>query len=177
MVKPIFEQTDYQFLSILSQDVERIRAITQGLVGETCWQARLTYGDELTLHLGEKRPIPHPLLAGKFEGSWILGTRATEWQLKCNGELIVNSESPIEVVKDKIRVLENARVVDFDNPTDQFYPPSRLQFSNGCELLLNIFVPNDPELAYYELFTPDHMLLTVGGATPWAYKSADSPVS
>lgn len=185
MVNRMFQQGDQRYLSLTAEDSKRIKEIMSGLIGKTCWKARLSYGDELSLHFGDKRPYSSPRMAGKYKGSWILGTRATQWRLdKGHGygvkahQQIVSSESPLEEIRDKIHVLENERVTFLGDAIPlNYFPPSRFCFSNGYQLSLNICVPNDPELAYYELFTPNNMLLKVGGATPWSYISANSPVS
>ncbi len=52
------------------------------LVGEPFRFARVSYGDELTLHFGDLKPARSPKLKNRFYGAYILGVRASMWILK-----------------------------------------------------------------------------------------------
>lgn len=39
-------------------DLAPLRELTSGVIGETCWRANLSYGDELTLYIGARIPYP-----------------------------------------------------------------------------------------------------------------------
>lgn len=55
------------------------------LVGEPFRFARVSYGDELTLHFGELRPARSLKLKDYFYGAYLLGTRGSSWILKSGG--------------------------------------------------------------------------------------------
>src|SRR5687768_14011300 len=61
-----------------------LRAHLLQLVGEPYLLARMSYGDELTLHFGSRREAKQRRLraAGVAYGSYILSARASAWLLK-----------------------------------------------------------------------------------------------
>lgn len=60
-----------------AKDLKHLKNITNGIIGEICWRASLSYGDELTLHIGAKIPYSQKSMVAREKGAWILGTRAT----------------------------------------------------------------------------------------------------
>jgi hypothetical protein len=150
-------------------DLEQLIKITNRVVGEICWKASLNYGDELNLHIGAKIPYPQKSMAGKEKGAWILGTRATAWRLESGNEIIVSSSDQPEIIKQKVHVIENNSITAFETS----YPDLTVAvtFSNECKLTL-FPDSNDFDLPYWELFTPDGMLLKVGPGARWSYTSS-----
>ncbi len=47
-------------------------------------------------------------------------------------------------------------------------------FSNGCKLILLPNSEDDVDLPYWEIFTPDQMVLKVGPGAIWSYTSSNS---
>jgi hypothetical protein len=68
---------------------EGLSACLAPLIGEPFRFARVSYGDELTLHFGDLRPARSPKLKDKTYGSYVLGVRASLWLLKSGAEPIV----------------------------------------------------------------------------------------
>lgn len=66
-----------------------LQAYLTPLLGEPFRFARVSYGDELTLHFGEIRPARSPKLRNKPYGSYILGVRGSPWMLKSGSEPLV----------------------------------------------------------------------------------------
>ena len=56
-----------------SVDVSGLYGYLAELIGEPFRFARVSYGDELTLHFGDVKPVCSPKLKGKLYGSYILG--------------------------------------------------------------------------------------------------------
>jgi len=152
-------------------DFERVKEIAKLIVGETCWAARMSYGDELVLHAGARIPYSQKSMAGKEKGSWILGTIITDWQLQCKEKVLFSSQYLPER-RDELRAIEGTRITAFEISTELGLT---VEFSNGCQL--KIF-PDEREigdLPFYELFTPDRMVLKVGKGRTWSYMPSDLP--
>jgi len=151
-------------------DLNRLKQLVHGILGEVCWRINLSYGDELNLHIGAKIPYVRKAMIGQEKGSWILGSRETPWNLSFQSDTVVTSNTPSEVLREKVRVIENTTVIGFEVA----YPSLALAitFSNDHQLVVS---PNleDCDLPYWELFTPDHMLLKVGPGAIWSCVRSD----
>lgn len=152
-------------------DLDKLREITSGILGKTCWKVNLSYGDELTLHIGARLPYSQKSMAGQEKGAWILGTRGTAWRLDSPSETITGSEDDPEVSRQKIYVIEDTTVTTFETS----YPNLALTvtFGNGYKLRLFPEAEEDFGLPYWELFTPDRLLLKVGVGAEWSYIRSD----
>jgi hypothetical protein len=78
-----------QTRNVSSDDSSALQAYLAQLVGEPFRFARVSYGDELTLHFGELRPARSPKLKNKTYGAYILGVRASPWILKSGSESLI----------------------------------------------------------------------------------------
>jgi hypothetical protein len=67
------------------------------LVGEPFQFARVSYGDELTLHFGEVRAGRKPKSKHKAYGAYILGLRASPWLMKSDEWLISAGVVPVPI--------------------------------------------------------------------------------
>ncbi|GAA6614660.1 hypothetical protein [Scytonema sp. NUACC26] len=156
-------------------NLEPFNQVISGLIGETCWQANLSYGDELILHFGKRIPYSQKSMIGKEKGAWILGTQATQWQIDSPSETIVTSEDDSEIIKQRLDTIENSAIA----AVEVNYPNLALSiiFNNNYKLVL---LPNNEDgeegidLPYWEIFTPHHMVLKVGSGSTWSYTSSDS---
>ena len=157
-------------------DLEKLREITNCIIGEPCWEARMSYGDELCLEIGDRIPILHRLMKGKEKGAWMLGTRGTDWTLESpTKETIASSKEAPEVFKEKVKVIEDTTITAFET----HYPDLILtvEFSNGYKLKIFPDLTDDFDLSYWELFTPNNMLLRLEPGAIWTYTRADVPMS
>lgn len=156
-----------------SEDLEEIKGIIEGMIGAICWQTSISYGDELDLHIGDKIPYQHKSLRGKLKGSWILGSRCTDWELKLGNKLIVNSQS--DKIIEKISVIENQTITDINIS----YPELilSLKFSNQSEFRILSDLEDDSGVACWELFTPNHKLLQIEPDYLWSYLPSDVPIN
>ena len=154
-----------------SSDLRAVHTIVDRLLGKTCWQARFSYGDELTLHFGDRVSYAQPSMANLEKGSWILGTRGTNWQLSCASNSIVNSDATPEIMRENVRQIEGLALTALDIN----YPSLRLTLTFGERLQLSILpclADDEYELPYWELFTPEQYVLEVGSRLTWSYTRA-----
>ncbi|MGL5196710.1 MAG: hypothetical protein ACRC8Y_24220, partial [Chroococcales cyanobacterium] len=140
-------------------DLSELKQIIRSIIGEICWSASLSYGDELTLDIGEKIPYKQKVMAGKYQGEWILGTRGSEWSLESASGIITSTAEPAEVFKEKVKVIEGTTITDVETN----YPDLVLivGFSNGYQLKVFPDLEDDFDLSYWELFTPNNRLVTL----------------
>jgi hypothetical protein len=149
-------------------DLDELYEIALQMVGQVCWRAKFSYGDELILHFGERIPCTYPLMAGKDEGSWILGTRGTFWTLKYPGGNVTTSEADLEILKQRVKPIEGSTLtfLEINYPTLALV----LKFSNGCQFeILPSSGDDEYNMPYWELFTPEHTVLQVGPKSSWNY--------
>jgi hypothetical protein len=158
-------------------DLEPITQVISGLIGEICWKASLSYGEELTLHIGERIPYSQKSMVGKEKGAWILGTQATQWQIDSPSpsKTIVTSEDNSEIIKQQLDILENSTIAAVE--VNYRNLGLSIVFNNKYKLIL---LPNNEDdeegidLPYWEIFTPHHMVLKVGSGSTWSYTNSDS---
>lgn len=159
------------------KDLEAINTILGRLVGQPCWRVSFSYGDELRIDFGEEM-----IHVGKGQsqltwGSWILGTRASYWELAPNGKPAPPPEHPdsrdykvvVQVMVDT--VVTHARLI----PTGLIL---EVTFSNGH--ILRVYPdPDAPEddICDWELFIPDKKMLQVGPHDQWVLRDSTKPMS
>lgn len=167
------------------------------LVGEPFRFARVSYGDELTLHFGDLRPARSPKLKGHLYGSYLLGVRSSAWLLKTGGALLVSAaEADTDALPNDLG--RSVRKGDIEaNPLIR--PDSRvllaspfliepalgfglqLRLSDGSTLYVQPSPPGAddadgdtlPELADWELASPSG-LLSAGPGPVWAFKPSST---
>ena len=158
-------------------DLDKIKDLTSGIIGESCRKVYLGYGEELKLDIGAQIDID--LSSRKHtrivkSAAWGLGSRGTGWKLfNRDGMLITeyhettNTELYDEI-QEKIQLLVDTQVQKFA-PT---YPNLGVEvaFSNGCKLfILPTEEDNKWDVSYWELAMP-HGWLDVGPQLQWTYK-------
>lgn len=173
-------------------DIPGLHACLSQLIGEPFRFARVSYGDELTLHFGDLRPGRSPKLRHKPYGSYILGLRGSSWVLKSGAEPVVITTGVVfepappsfgqplrkeeleagRFVEPESRVLAASPFVV--KPVDRF--GLQLRMSDGSTLLVLPTAPGPeeeedkelPELADWELATP-RGLLSAGPDLQWSF--------
>lgn len=153
-------------------DLEQLHQIISGVIGETCWKASLSYGDEITLHIGAKIPYSQKSMTGREKGAWILGTQATQWRLDSPSETLVSSNDDPEIIRQKVDVIKESTIADIE--TNYQNLALTVTFSNRCKLILLPNREDDVDLPYWEMFTPYQMVLKVGSGAKWSYTSSNS---
>ncbi len=160
-----------------STDLDRLHGVVGGLLNQKCWKVGFGYGEELRLHLGARIPYGSPRMAGKYMGEWRLATCGTTWVLFTPKNGLVHSNRGSErTLAAKAKVLEGARIesLDVSVPSNALV----IRFSNKC-LFMVIPQPQDDryDLPYWELFTPNHMVLAFGPGKRWSFTRSDVPSS
>ena len=176
-------------------DLTGLQAILAQLLGEPFRLARVSYGDELTLHFGDLRPARSPKLKGLLYGAFILGVRGSPWILKPGSEPLIISEGvwmaptpPGFAQPLRKEDLESQRFVEPESRVLAAVPfvvkPAngfglQLQLSDGSTLLVlpTVQEPDEPgdealaELADWDLLSP-RGLLSAGPGLKWSFKPA-----
>jgi hypothetical protein len=70
-------------------DLSGLQGSLAPLVGEPFRFARVSYGDEVTLHFGDLRPTVSAKLPKHMYGAYLLGLRGSAWALKSGSEPLV----------------------------------------------------------------------------------------
>jgi|GEM_PF-693917 len=176
--------------------LSELQAYLAQLVGESFRFARISYGDELTLHFGDLRPARSPKLRKQPYGAYVLGVRASPWLLKSgNAPLVLSGGIDIGITSDFGKPVSKEELaahpfVELDSVVLRAVPfvikPSnalglQLRFSDGSTLHVLPSPPaadeNDeqglPALADWELASPGG-LLSAGPGLVWAFKPASS---
>ena len=150
------------------EDIQQIGAIAKRILGEPCWEASLSYGDELRLEIGDRIACQQKVMAGHEVGAWGFGTRGTDWQLfSSQGIILTSSAENVQVFKEKVKIIEETTITAFETQYPDFI--LTIGFSNGCELKIFPDLDDDSGVSYWELFTPDNMLLTLEPGGVWTY--------
>ncbi len=178
-----------------SDDFAGLQAMLAQLVGELFQFARVSYGDELTLHFGNLRPATLPKLHKQPYGAFILGLRGSPWILKAGTEPLVLTAGvslgsvptilgrPIskEELESKPFIEPESRLLGaipfVVRPVNGF--ALQLRLSDGSSFLVLPTAPDSddseeetlPELADWELLSP-WGLLKAGPGLKWSFEPA-----
>lgn len=155
-----------------SSDLTLLRSTIDGLVGKKCWRAAFTYGDELTLHFGRKVQYGLPAMAGKQKGEWRLGTRGTAWKLFTPNGLISSAKGAQTALESQVKVLEGRQVTN----VSVSIPDNVLTVAFGNDYLFRVLpsaADDKVDLPYWELFMPNHKLVSFGPGDSWWCQPSD----
>lgn len=153
-------------------DLEGLQTILDGLTGQSFLMARRAYGDELRLHFGRSMLYHGAALPGQAHGEWVLGTRASPWQLAGPGGPITSAEGPPDAATAELDVLVGTKVAQARVSTSGF--DLQVAFNNGLVFIVPVS-GDDDDLASWELFTPARLVITIGPGRHWSLSRADSP--
>jgi hypothetical protein len=178
-----------------STDLDELRPLLRRLVGKPFLFFRASYGDELTLHLGEAVPYPNPKMKGKIKGSFIVASRASSWILEPGmppGRLFTADDirvaGPSSLAKElELKEIETRPTIRHRSiVTDAFAEATAsgillsLLFSDGSNLLVLPIRSCDAEgddgdpLSDWEIFMPRHRVLKAGPTTSWSYTNSQA---
>jgi hypothetical protein len=175
--------------------------IIKGMMDQCCWQASLASGNQLRLYLGTRVSSSNESESNEQE-EWIFSSQTTSWKLtsmnqalldsgfiEFGHQTITTSQENAASINEKIRGLERTYPIHFELPHPPtfnfsltFDPlPSRLTFDLQPELVFSLkyrltLMPDleKSDLAYWELITPNQMLLKFGPGTAWSYTALRS---
>ncbi|MBD2655100.1 hypothetical protein H6G45_16725 [Synechocystis sp. FACHB-383] len=143
-------------------------SLIQPIYGQTCWQIRLGYGQELCLEIGKKIPYHSPALSGEFKGEWQLGTRASDWTIYKkrhpavrNSDSLMKSSDHEKLIKQKIAKINGQKIYEIEVIDFQEVDFSYYLFDFG---LYNLIIPDqkiEDDLPLWELFMPNNQILEV----------------
>jgi hypothetical protein len=175
-------------------DPEYLHALVTAIIGQRCFKVDLSYAAELMLHIGDPVSYNNKLLEDEQKGSWILGTRASNWRiLLTKPPVIVTSGwwfepgKPLQPIsgEEAERITEQlAGQVIQEVMLSKWHLPTPVgagmgvivNFSAGA----NLAIAPSPEpdlteepMSDWELFTPFHMYLRVGPGMVCSYLRSD----
>jgi hypothetical protein len=190
---------DFQQIKTSSDDRIELGILLRQLIGQPFLFFRVSYGDELMVHLGELREYTQPKMKHLRKGSSVLAARASNWYFRPESQPIMYAwaDSTIEISsisqKLDIREIESRPLIKSGSVVaraDVLPSPDgfglALAFSDRSTLII---VPSSPppstdsiekaedDIADWELFTPYHRYLQVGPGLRWAYLADDAPAS
>lgn len=130
--------------------------LSRHLCGKQCWDFRLTYPDELALHIGQKIPYNHPKLEGD-KGEWILGTCCTSWVIYLYNQVISSEQNKpdLDKVFETVKDIKNILVSSDFSLT--------IEFQDNCIFRI-IPLPEDflIQVPFWELMGPDDFYVYAG---------------
>jgi hypothetical protein len=197
---PMIELLDFQVIKESSEDPNELTVLLTQLLGQPFLFFRVSYGDELALHLGESREYSHPKMKHLRKGSYILSARASAWYMRPDSQPIMYAGAG-DLTDDATSVSQKVDIREIESrplvkPGEVVARVDLLPSSDGFGLALVlsdrstlIIVPpsappsmdadddEEDNVADWELFTPYHRYLRVGPGPRWAYLADDKPTS
>lgn len=173
-----------------STDPDELRPLLKRLVGKPFLCFRASYGDELTLHLGEPVVYESPRMKGRWKGSYILAARASSWILEpgtppgrlfTSDNIVVPDRSPHARTLELAEIEASPTIEPHSLVTAAVLAPApggillSVTFSDGSNLVIlpdRATNPNggdEEPISDWEIFMPRHRVLKVGPGISWAY--------
>jgi len=179
-----------------SEDREEIRSLLNRLVGKPFLFFKVSYGDELTIHLGELVPYLSPKMKDHKKGAYIVALRASAWVLESGLEpgllytsgdrLTLRASSRVttldwEEIESRPIIRPRAIVIDIIFEATPAELILGLRFSDGSILMILPDRSADPKddgeepLTDWEVFMPRHRVLKAGPGPFWSYTDSRTP--
>ncbi len=183
-------------------DLPDLQALVKQLVARPFRFFRVSYGDELRLHLGDLIPYANPRMRARSRGSYVVGAPASTWvlfsatrqKLATTEDARVQASPGVAARKVDIKTIEtesliqpNAIVTSSNvDRTDEGFS-LQLQFSDGSMIYIRPTPSSDEVVAEaearseavdeaaisdWEILTPHHRILTVGPGPLWSYSDS-----
>jgi len=169
-----------------SASVAELSALLAVLIGQPLLFADFSYGDELSLHMGQPLPYTNQKVKGA-KGSYIIGTRASNWHIVSTQWVVeadgneVGSRLTREQFQALIATKKNFVIVGaFARMAGPLGFALFLQLEDGTTIAV---VPNArtaiedsaEEVADWEVFMPSRKYLKAGPGLQWSYLPSDKP--
>ncbi len=195
----MIELIDLKEVRFDCSDLSDLQVLLKQLVGQPFRFFRVSYGDELRLHLGDLQSYSSPRMRGRTRGSYIIGARASSWvvtsaprhMLAASDDICIDQPDGRTARRVNIKTLETG---DFITPGSiiTFVGASRavhgfaleLRFSDDSRTLI-LPVPESYEtvpegetdsddvtgvgISDWEILTPYERILRVGPGLRWDY--------
>ncbi len=186
----MIELIDLARTRLSSEDADDLRSLLKLLVNQPFIEFRVSYGDELQIHLGEERLCEHPRRRGTVMGTYVVTTRASSWSLLSGTQsVLITSDPEVETSTEAREASPNQKEIHVIESTSYIAPRSTvraaspfatkygfglsLKFADSSEFFL---VPSAPEpgdaedpIADWEVLTPSEHLLKAGPGLTWSY--------
>jgi len=148
------EKVDITEVVESSFNVPLLNLLIKQLIGEPFLFFRISYGGELTLHMGEAKRYAHPKMKHLTKGSYILGARASSWVVRSapTSTLLTSSEGVAYHRRNNVvdpdhrialRSIETIKTIEAGSLVVAAecvgYSPGlllRLKFSDGSEVMI-----------------------------------------
>jgi hypothetical protein len=200
----MIELIDLKEIRLDCSDLSDLQTLLKQLIGQPFRFFRVSYGDELRLHLGDLQSYTNPKMRSRTKGSYIVGARASSW-------IVFSAPQQILVASDDVRIDQTgsraAKSVDIKSiETGGFITPGSIIIFAGADRLAHGFslqlrfsdgsrsvvlprpesyeaVPEDEtnsediggiEIADWEILTPFERILKVGPGLRWGYLDSTS---
>jgi hypothetical protein len=173
-------------------DLPGLRVKLVELLGAPFQFARVSYGDELTLHFGDVRPARSRKLKNLSYGTYVLGVRGSSWVLKSGLEPVVLGCGVVPIVGGRPSVvrplsnveLESGKYIEASSRVLRAEPFSvrpvegiglQITMSDGSEIVVlpSGEEPDEdeglPELADWDLLSP-HGFIQAGPGPRWCFE-------
>jgi hypothetical protein len=160
-----------------NSDLDQLREKIKPILGQLCWEVRLSYGDELCLEIGKEIAYNSAFLQDQLKGEWQFGSRGTEWQLLYNKQIITTSDLDSEQTLPYLKLLEGTSIIEFDSHYSDLM--LTIGFNNGYQLKVipDLTDTEYQDVACWELFTPNNRILEVYPNFTWYDRPSDIPIS
>ena len=186
----MIELVDLAKIRVGSDDADELRSLLKQLVNQPFVAFRVSYGDELQIHLGETRVSKYPKGRGMTLGTYIVTTRASAWSLLSGTRsVLLTNATEAEAASESGGPNPNQQNIHVIESNSHIAPGSTIQsatpfvtkhgfglslkFTDSSEFFLTPSAP-EPEddefpIADWEVFTPREHLLKVGPGPTWSY--------
>jgi hypothetical protein len=185
----MIEVVDLKYCRYESVDRFDLQMLLKQLVGQPFLFFKVSYGDELKLHLGRALPYNRPAMKGRLRGSYSIGARASSWFVNSAPRAVLLTSDDL-MVNDPQEPPKNIDIREIES--DNYISPGAivysamvheigvgfalaLNFSDGSNALIMPFSSRDApeengiEVADWEVFTPHDRYLRVGPGRRWSY--------
>lgn len=156
------------------EDLVALNEVLDQIVGKTCWRADIV-NNLLNLDIGEMVPYDDDSLQkGRFHGEWELSIIYSGWEIVQHSMILMASSSdyvtdegvPEEVLK-KVKAIEGSQIAGYQ--VDYTDLSLELAFTGGYKLMVYPGMNGNQSDAFWELFTPSHMVLDAGPGETYFY--------
>ncbi len=156
------------------EDLKLLNEVLDQIVDKACWRSQIV-GGLLRLDIGGM--IPNGDDAGKSHGEWEFEAIYSGWELVQHSMILVASSDEygsVKIITDevlkKIKAVEGTKITSYEvNHADLSLD---LGFSGGYKLRIYPGSGGGQKDAFWELFTPDDMILDAGPGETYFYTCA-----
>jgi hypothetical protein len=159
-----------------ARDVQEIGEIVRPLLGSAGWNARIGHGSFLTIEFGESRLVGQrrdetPLTGGE----WHLWIYCSAWRVETPTAVLGACEDPRDRMMNAAAALNGRLLLAVELRDPSLETTFRFEGGHALRVFPIYTSPSGADPAHWMLYTPGHMILTVGPASSWSYQRSDLP--